>query len=551
MFTRPDDTGAAARGSSGVSPDVLRGLHADLVRQLRRRALLWSVICGAVGALLLVPGLSTFSSLLLVTVLTAAQAGKAWLDWRATRRIDPEADADWLTAHAERERDRRVAFTTRLMSRSPTVTIALAALVVAVTAAEWLLTGSLGRAVARAGLVKFLVNDGEWWRLISATFLHANLQHLAGNMIGLVIFGRIVEAFVPRPWLLATYLASGLAGSLASWWLSPETHSVGASGGVMGVIAFAAMLAWRRPDEFPEEVRHRGWIAVALTMWIGLLGDLRVDNAAHAGGIVAGAVLGLMAVAPGGRERESAPGLAGMAVVSVLALIGGAVQTVAALAGPARTPAATEAIAAAQPVSLSVRSVRARVERERGGPFVVIENHGARTLEAYDIRLFGDSLQVWRDDCCVESPDGRPIAPGGIGRIRIRTTPRLRVNTAASVKAALFDDGSYEGDRALWQAMVGRRREALDETVFWLDLLGRAPAGPPERTAEYLKRYASIRAAQSEYAPASLQALGVPLLIATGLQKQAEFAAELERTRARITSARDALTIRLTATARR
>ena len=124
----------------------------------------------------------------------------------------------------------------------------------------------------------------EPWRLLTATFLHAGLGHLFGNMILLVQGGRLVEAVVGSGRLLLAYLACGLAASLLSAWSHPQVVSVGASGAVAGLIG---MLVVFRLAGFSRDVQFGSllWLIV-LNGFFSLLPG--VDGMAHLGGFLAG-----------------------------------------------------------------------------------------------------------------------------------------------------------------------------------------------------------------------------------------------------------------------
>ena len=145
-----------------------------------------------------------------------------------------------------------------------------------------------------------LVAEGDTWRLVASIFLHANLLHLALNAWALYVLGRNVEAFY-GPWkLVAVFLLSGLAGSIASAQFS-HAISVGASGGIFGLLGASIVFAFRWRAKLASVFLGRATrvMGTALLPWVALnlaLGVLvpRIDIAAHLGGLVGGALLALV-----------------------------------------------------------------------------------------------------------------------------------------------------------------------------------------------------------------------------------------------------------------
>lgn len=139
--------------------------------------------------------------------------------------------------------------------------------------------------------------DGEWWRLGTAMFLHFGLVHLAMNMWALWDSGRLVERLYGSWRFLAIYLASGLAGNLVSLVAQGDRAvSGGASGAIFGVFgALLVFLVRERRQVDPSEFRWLFWGGAAFAVGTLALGFLirGIDNAAHIGGLGAGALLGL------------------------------------------------------------------------------------------------------------------------------------------------------------------------------------------------------------------------------------------------------------------
>ena len=212
---------------------------------------------------------------------------------------------------------------------TPVVTWAILAITIAVTA--WTFFAPSNDLLDLLLLDKQLVREGEVWRLLTVALVHGSPIHLAFNMYALFIVGPIVEALYGRVLYVAFYLLAAAGGSVGSY-LFVENPSVGASGAVFGLFGLLLL----------SNVVHRpalGRQAQALTMQIGFLIVLnlaigfgigggflggRIDNAAHVGGLLAGAWLGL-AVAPRGAMRRIASGnvvvLRVAALVALLAVI--------------------------------------------------------------------------------------------------------------------------------------------------------------------------------------------------------------------------------------
>src|SRR5256886_7914247 len=136
----------------------------------------------------------------------------------------------------------------RGMRTAPPLTLVLIAANVALFGWE-LAAGALAsrESIVEAGaLVRDRVLAGEWWRLVSATFLHAGWDHLLGNCLVLYVVGMACEHAFGFVRTAVVYFTSGLTGSLLSGALSPGP-SVGASGAIFGVLAAVVGLLYRHP----------------------------------------------------------------------------------------------------------------------------------------------------------------------------------------------------------------------------------------------------------------------------------------------------------------
>ena len=138
---------------------------------------------------------------------------------------------------------------------------------------------------------------GQWWRLLSNTFVHIGLLHLALNMWCLFDLGRLAERLYGRWTFLAVYIFSGLSGSLASLIRDPSVISAGASGAIFGLAG--ALIATLYFGHVPIPRRSRRSTLVSLIVFAGYnlaYGFFRggIDNGAHLGGLACGLVLGVV-----------------------------------------------------------------------------------------------------------------------------------------------------------------------------------------------------------------------------------------------------------------
>jgi membrane associated rhomboid family serine protease len=169
------------------------------------------------------------------------------------------------------------------------------------------------------GLFGPFVAEGEWYRLFTSGFLHANLIHLGFNMFALFFLGRLLEPGIGTPRFLALYLASLFAGSFGALLLSPDELTIGASGAVFGIFGATFVIA-----------RQRGMQGLASSIGVILLlnlaitfGNPEISIGGHLGGLAGGLLCTLTIVAGErgmlGRNRLPAE-LATMVAVAVVSI---------------------------------------------------------------------------------------------------------------------------------------------------------------------------------------------------------------------------------------
>ena len=140
------------------------------------------------------------------------------------------------------------------------------------------------------------VRAGEVWRLVTASFLHGGLVHLAVNAYALSMIGPTVERLYGRAWFLLTFVAGGAVGFAAST-AFVEQPSLGASAGLFALLGLVLGFALRARRSLAPSSRRaliREILTVAaLNIAVGLMVPF-IDNAAHLGGFAGGLALGLV-----------------------------------------------------------------------------------------------------------------------------------------------------------------------------------------------------------------------------------------------------------------
>jgi rhomboid protease GluP len=145
---------------------------------------------------------------------------------------------------------------------------------------------------------------GQWWRLVTAGFLHGGMLHILMNSWVLFDLGAQVEEIYGSARLLVFYFAATVAGFAASTWWSPVV-SVGASAGIFGLIGAMIALGVRHRSALGDHIRglYTRWAIYGLLF--GFLPGLRVDNAAHIGGLAAGFGVAYLSGLPYGAQTVS------------------------------------------------------------------------------------------------------------------------------------------------------------------------------------------------------------------------------------------------------
>ena len=131
-----------------------------------------------------------------------------------------------------------------------------------------------------------LVWAGEWWRLLSAVFIHIGIIHLAFNSYALIFIGPLIEDLLGKERFLALYVVTGVFGFvLSNWYYGPWLTTAGASGAIFGLIGAGIVFSKRRSQwgsMLGQQLVHWAIYGFGYGLVIG------ANNAAHFGGFVAG-----------------------------------------------------------------------------------------------------------------------------------------------------------------------------------------------------------------------------------------------------------------------
>lgn len=264
---------------------------------------------------------------------------------RPHRALGMTVDAGWLRKLAARPRLSPAELVPPSMARdvggTPTLTALLLAALVAAFAAEtafavepW--TGTLHASIrtllAFGGVDRALVlQDGQWWRMVTAPLLHGDALHILFNGLALWLVGRLSERLMGMAWFAATFAVSAVAGSALSIVVNPPNLlSVGASGAIVGLFVASFTLSFHFTlGEVRSRLQARtlGTVVPALVPILSTAHGDAVDYGAHFGGAAAGLAMGLamLAVWPRALPRPKFSRAAGGLAVAVLALVAAAV----------------------------------------------------------------------------------------------------------------------------------------------------------------------------------------------------------------------------------
>lgn len=226
-------------------------------------------------------------------------------------------------------RDRTKVKTMRSRSTAPVVTQALIAINVIVFLAETATGTPLGGVNSSSGFGTvythgalwgpLITQSHEYYRLLTAGFLHDGFLHILFNMWFLFFVGRMLEPAIGRVNFAVVYLVSLLAGSFGALLFEPQGVTVGASGACFGLLGALIVVAYYRGISIWQS-------GLGLTLVINVVFSLSVPGISiggHVGGVIGGAICGWLIVQLAERRQMAALALTGCVIVGVMSVIAG------------------------------------------------------------------------------------------------------------------------------------------------------------------------------------------------------------------------------------
>jgi membrane associated rhomboid family serine protease len=213
----------------------------------------------------------------------------------------------------------------RTLPSAPVVTKALIAINVIVFLAETATGAPLGGGLGNGWVVlhgilwgPFISQSHEYWRLLTAGFLHDGIVHIFVNMLSLYFVGGALEPAIGRLNFVAVYLSSLLAGSFGALLFAGQTPVVGASTAIFGI--FGALIVVARARGISIWQSGLGfWLVLNLLFSISFKG---ISLGGHLGGLVGGLITGWIVIELAERRRQSTAALVGCALVAAVGVVG-------------------------------------------------------------------------------------------------------------------------------------------------------------------------------------------------------------------------------------
>src|ERR1700720_1427091 len=189
----------------------------------------------------------------------------------------------------------------------------------------WGMNGAASYQLGASLPLQLLLLDHQWWRVVTAMFLHGGLIHIGFNMMTLLQFGPALEELYGSARYLFLYVVTGALGFMTSALIGH--FSIGAGGALLGLIGAMLAVTTKRGGSFMRELRSRLVTSVVILFMIGFWGGLGIDNSAHIGGFAHGFAMGKIYEdrrpmnAADGKRAQTLGWLAGIVIVASFVLM--------------------------------------------------------------------------------------------------------------------------------------------------------------------------------------------------------------------------------------
>lgn len=178
------------------------------------------------------------------------------------------------------------------------------------------------RSVRFAGFDKqAFLHHREYWRILTGACIHGGIIHFGFNALSFLSLGRVFEMLSSRAHLAIVFLLSVIGGNVLSLIFFPEVPSIGASGGIVGLLGYLTVYAFRRRQFISPAFRKNLVMNIGFMLLVGLALREVVDNFGHIGGLITGGLYGLLQIPSDEytdpREAGSIASIAGLVALGV------------------------------------------------------------------------------------------------------------------------------------------------------------------------------------------------------------------------------------------
>ncbi|MFJ8260031.1 rhomboid family intramembrane serine protease [Peribacillus asahii] len=154
-----------------------------------------------------------------------------------------------------------------------------------------LFPSSLGNIIHHGTGVNLYIADGQWWRLLTPTFLHYSFTHILFNGFSLAIFGPALEKILGSIKFALFFLLTGIIANIATFFLTPLTFiHTGASGAIFGILGFFLYMARFRKHHLSKNEIHTIYTLTGIAVIMTFI-QPNINIVAHIGGLLAGVIL--------------------------------------------------------------------------------------------------------------------------------------------------------------------------------------------------------------------------------------------------------------------